>query len=1133
MPAASQRTGIAPWLLLYLPIWLAASLLVGAFWAHTFSLIDEDRVRTITATEKDLVNLARVTQEHAERTLYSADQTLRLVIGQYQQNENQIDLKTMAEQGVFDTRILVQIAVVDAQGILRQSNLPFTGRIDLSDREHFKTHLDSHSDSLFISRPILGRASGKWSIQLSRRITGKDGKFAGVVVASLDPTYLTRFYSELELGEHGVAALFGMDGAIRARRMGDQHQFAGDLSSSPVFSRLARGENVSTMTYPSISDGIERTYHFRKLPTYPLLVAIGMSSTDIFADHNETKSYLLRQAAFVSFLLLVLAAFASWQRRTLRRNSAMQRQALTHLQNLTARVPGFVYQYLLRPDGSSCFPFASEGIREIYGLSPDDVVDSAEQFTARTHPDDLTELLASINASARTLTPWMHEYRVRFEDGTIRWLSGKSTPELQADGSTLWYGFISDATSRKEAEQSLITLSAAVEQSPASIVITDPEGCIRYVNPKFEEVTGYTRDEVIGENPRILSSREKSADDYREMWATLKAGKIWTGEFHNRRKDGTLFWEQSTIAPIFDGRGVPIHYLAIKENITDRRRTEEALRIAATAFEAREGMFITDAAGAILRVNKAFTEITGYTSEEVVDKTSSMFSSGRHDAAFHVAMQNTVEQDGAWQGEIWSRRKNGEIFPEWLTITAVRNNEGKITHHVSTFTDITQRKAAEDQIKHLAFYDPLTLLPNRRLLIDRMQQAMAASTRSGCEGALLFIDLDNFKALNDTLGHDKGDILLQQVAQRLKSCVREGDTVARLGGDEFVVMLEDLSKMPGEAAAQTETVGQKILYALNQRYDLAGHDYHNTASVGVTLFAEHQNNVDELMKRADLAMYQAKAAGRNTLRFFDPEMQAAVSARVALEDELRCGVAKNQLLLYYQAQVDHNGVLTGAEALVRWQHPERGMVSPAHFIPLAEETGLILPLGQWVLETACRQLAIWAAAEATAHLTLAVNVSSRQFRQPDFVAQVLAVLDETGASAHKLKLELTESLLLDDVEDIIAKMSALKALGVCFSLDDFGTGYSSLSYLKRLPLDQLKIDQSFVRDLLTDPNDAAIAQTIVALAQSLGMAVIAEGVETDAQRRFLAKLGCQACQGYFFGHPGPVAALFTLTHTQE
>jgi diguanylate cyclase (GGDEF)-like protein len=441
---------------------------------------------------------------------------------------------------------------------------------------------------------------------------------------------------------------------------------------------------------------------------------------------------------------------------------------------------------------------------------------------------------------------------------------------------------------------------------------------------------------------------------------------------------------------------------------------------------------------------------------------------------------------------------------------------------VTVVRDITARKIAEVEIERLAFYDPLTQLPNRRLLLDRLQHALASSARSGRNGALLFIDLDNFKTLNDTLGHDKGDLLLQQVAQRLATCVREGDTVARLGGDEFVVMLEGLSENPEEAATHAEIVGEKIIAALNQPYLLAGHEHRSTPSIGVTLFGGHQNAIDELLKQADLAMYQSKAAGRNAMRFFDSKMQAMVTDRAALEADLREALRQQQLILYYQAQVVGDGHLTGAEVLVRWQHPQRGIVLPAEFISLAEETGLILPLGNWVLETACAQLAKWAARPNTAHLSLAVNISANQLQQFDFVDQVLAILGSTGANPQKLKLELTESLLVSNAEITIAKMVALKAKGVGFSLDDFGTGYSSLFYLKRLPLDQLKIDKGFVRDILIDINDAAIAKMVVALAESMGLTVIAEGVETEAQRDYLARLGCHAYQGYLFGRPVPL-----------
>ncbi|MFA6310876.1 MAG: EAL domain-containing protein [Sterolibacterium sp.] len=548
------------------------------------------------------------------------------------------------------------------------------------------------------------------------------------------------------------------------------------------------------------------------------------------------------------------------------------------------------------------------------------------------------------------------------------------------------------------------------------------------------------------------------------------------------------------------------------------RDSEAELHIAATAFESQEAIMVTDANSIILRVNRAFTALTGYAAEEVVGQNPRMLQSGRHDAAFYRAMWETIGRSGAWQGEVWDRHKNGQDYPRWLTISAVKNDDGVATHYVGVHFDISERKQAEKKINELAYFDQLTGLPNRTLLLDRLRQTMTASSRSGVYGALLFIDLDNFKTLNDTLGHDVGDLLLKRVAQRLTTCVRAGDTAARLGGDEFVVMLSSLSMSARDAATQTEVVGEKILAALNQTYQLKDVAYHNTPSVGATLFSGHQAEIEDLLKQAELAMYKAKASGRNALRFFDPDMELDVMRRAALEKDLREAVNCGQFLLHYQAQVAGDR-LTGAEVLVRWQHPRKGLVSPGEFIPLAEETGLILQLGNWVLETSCAQLAAWASRPGMDHLTIAVNVSARQFRNPDFVDQVSAILDDSGADPRKLKLELTESLLVSDVEEIVGKMFALRAKGVRFSLDDFGTGYSSLAYLKRLPLNQLKIDQSFVRDVLTDPNDASIAKTIIALAQNLGLGVIAEGVETEAQKDFLMASGCHAYQGYFFSRP--------------
>lgn len=493
------------------------------------------------------------------------------------------------------------------------------------------------------------------------------------------------------------------------------------------------------------------------------------------------------------------------------------------------------------------------------------------------------------------------------------------------------------------------------------------------------------------------------------------------------------------------------------------------------------------------------------------------------DAAALQPVMQALQQSGRWQGELRARRSDGSTAEVQLAANMVLNEAGKPFCMMASMIDVTERKQAELKINELAYFDQLTALPNRTLLIDRLKQAMAASTRTDAFGALLFVDLDKFKTINDTLGHEVGDQLLKQVSGRLAQLVRAGDTVARLGGDEFVLLLQGLNQDETASAAKVEGIAHKILTALNQIYLLGERSHHSSASVGITLFKGDGVSAEDLMKQAEIAMYKAKEAGRNAWRFFDPRMESSVKERARLESDLRLALAQQQLLLYYQPQVRGTRELTGAEALIRWCHPERGMVSPLEFISLAEENGLILPIGQWVLHEACTQLARWAEQPDFCQLTIAVNVSARQFRQTGFVDQVLGVLAQTGADPHRLKLELTESLLVQDVDQVIEKMSLLKQRGVSFSLDDFGTGYSSLSYLKLLPLDQLKIDASFVRDVLLDPNDASIAKTIVALARSLDLAVIAEGVETEAQRAFLSNSGCYDCQGYLFSRPIPLA----------
>ena len=522
-------------------------------------------------------------------------------------------------------------------------------------------------------------------------------------------------------------------------------------------------------------------------------------------------------------------------------------------------------------------------------------------------------------------------------------------------------------------------------------------------------------------------------------------------------------------------------------------------------------------------VNRKVAELFGSTQDAVVGRTDADFFDAATVARLRVNDLRVVQHGERVEEEEANLSADGGEEHTYLSVKLpLRRPDGTVHALCGISTDITRQKQSERAIHQLAFYDPLTQLPNRRLLMERLQHALTAQKRSNTCGALLFIDLDNFKDLNDTLGHTTGDLLLAQVAERLTHCVRAQDTLARQGGDEFVVVLEGLSADTDEALQHAQHVAQKILQHLAEPYLLEAHHFKTTVSIGVAMFRGAPNGQDELLRQADLAMYQAKADGRNTVRFFNPQMQAQVSARTALETDLYQAQQAQQFALYYQPQVDEHAQRLGVEALVRWQHPTRGLVSPAEFIPVAESSGLILPLGRWILETACRQLVAWAAHPDTRSLSIAVNLSARQFHQTDFVAQVQGILQATGANPQRLELELTESQLIDDLAGVIQKMDALKALGVRFALDDFGTGYSSLNVLKRLPLDQLKIDQSFVHDLLLDQSSASIVRAIVTLGDSLQLQVIAEGVETTEQRNALVALGCTHFQGYLFGRPAPI-----------
>jgi diguanylate cyclase (GGDEF)-like protein/PAS domain S-box-containing protein len=785
---------------------------------------------------------------------------------------------------------------------------------------------------------------------------------------------------------------------------------------------------------------------------------------------------------------------------------------------------------------------SSAALDELFGI--DKGYDrSVAGWLALIHPDDRGRMSAHATDVASGREKKLdREYRIiRHSDHAERWVHGLGRIEFDAQGNLRTLrGVIKDITARKMGEIVLRDneqrFRESFEQAAVGMLHTSLDGQILRANAKFAEIIGYTPDEIAGISFQQITYHD-DLDKSNAALTRMTAGladitppSVWEKRYI--RKDGNLTWVKLTISIQRDSEGRALHYITVVEDINERKAAEASLSKAQEALRLSEERYRTVFQTSLdcitiktltderyVDVNSAFLKLMGYEYQEIIGRTSLELNIWS-DRRSREDMAQRLRRDSVLQDfETQYKKRNGEIF--WVRISASEIEIDGTRCVLSVMRDISDAKAAEEEIWNLAFYDPLTRLPNRRLLLDRLRQALAATTHTERNRALLFVDLDDFKTLNDTLGHQTGDRLLQEVAARLTKSVRECDTVARLGGDEFVVMLEGLSTVPEEAATQAETVGSNILSAINQPYWLDGHECLSTSSVGITVFGQKSESADAILQQADIAMYQAKAAGRNTMRFFAPALQTAVHARAAMEVELRQALKADQFVLHYQPQVDEVGLM-GAEALIRWMHPKHGLLAPGTFIPMAEQSGLILPLGDWVLETAAAQIAAWEGRSQTANISVSVNISALQFRQPDFVDQVLRALRRAGANPQNLKLELTESMLVDNMEDVIVKITALKSHGIGFSLDDFGTGYSSLAYLKRLPLDQLKIDRSFVRDIIDNLGSRAIAQSIISLGRAMCLEVIAEGVETEEQRDCLIQLGCQTFQGYLFSCPLPL-----------
>ncbi|MEE4376827.1 MAG: PAS domain S-box protein [Candidatus Competibacteraceae bacterium] len=713
------------------------------------------------------------------------------------------------------------------------------------------------------------------------------------------------------------------------------------------------------------------------------------------------------------------------------------------------------------------------------------------------------------------------------------WFLLRVVPLLRPEGGLVVAHI--DITEHKEKDQQILLLQTAVSHLNDIVIITeaepinDPGPRILFANPAFERLTGYRTDEVVGQTPRILQGPETDRATLDRVRHALENWQPVREEVLNYTKTGEPFWLEMDIIPLVDETGWSTHWISVERDVTQRKQTEEQLRLAAKAFEnTSDAITITDAQGLIVSVNNAFTQITGYSAEEVIGQNPSILQSGRHDASYYTRMWQELQDNGRWRDEIWNRHKSGRIYPEVLTINAVRDEHDTITHYVGVFTDLSRHKEDEARLAFLTHHDPLTRLPNRTLLLDRCRKMLTVAERHGHRVALIFIGLDHFKTVNDSLGHVMGDQLLQAVADRLVEALRGSDTLARLGGDEFVVLADHLP-----ASQDAMAVIHKLASAFSEPFELNNQTLFINASMGVSVYPRDGTTAEVLLKNADTAVHRAKQEGRNTYQFFSAEMNTTAVETLNLMTQLRQAVRNEEFSIHYQPRFAlESGEVTGLEALLRWQHPRMGWVPPDRFIPLAEQSGLIEIIGAWVLKTACEQTAIWRVAGLPIP-RIAVNISARQFKLGSLKRLIASTLQDTGLPSNILEIEITESMAMQVPEHARTILAELKAMGISVSIDDFGTGYSSLSYLKRFPIDYLKIDRSFIDDIPHDSDDVAITQTIIAMAKSLRIKIIAEGVETDDQRHFLQEAGCEEAQGFLLAKPMSAPATKDFLKTRK
>lgn len=1070
---------------------------------------------------RSVESYAHVVDEQTQRIFQATDQGLQLAAQELATLNATRKLNISSANALLSAHLaansqLSGLWVMDAQGRILFDTHPDTVGLSLADRAFFTSHLRLEHAGMYIDIPVLSRRTGLWQFTASRALRGPDGEFKGVIVAGVDPNALAALWRTIDLGRDGSVALMRLDGTLMMRSPFVADVVGKSFSNHTIFATYLPKSAQGVLVDHSPVDGIHRTVAYRTLAKTKMVLVVGISREFMLQPWYK----MLRIAALVTAITaLVLGELFYLLGRSWLRRYAAEELALNNEKSWQSLFDHSPVAQLLQLPFSEVVNVNTK-FEELVGYPRTELLGAKIEALGLRVKDGLSALFfATLRTAGRVDNL---ELRTRRRDGSQRLLLASVAPVTLRGTVHHLYSFI-DITESREAEKQAHIDQSALAAISQGVLIAGPDGKTVSVNTAFERLTGYTSDELVGKFCSVLQGPETDPATPLAIRQALENKQSFNGEILNYRKDGTPFWNALFINPVWDDHGTLANFVGIQSDITAEKHKTQLLQLTEQAFnQSTEGITVTDASGSILRINHAFTKITGYTEVDVLGKNPRVLQSGLQSPAFYQKMWCALLSVGLWSGEILNRNKDGTIYPEWLTISAIRNTSGLVTHYLGSFSDLSQFKAAEGRIQLLSHFDPLTGLPNRTLLQDRTAHAISMLQRNKEPLCMMLVSIDHFKTINDTLGHHVGDNLLIEMGRRLSASVRDQDTVSHQSGKEFVLILPGT---PPEGAAHLAT---ELLWALAQPHQVGEHAMEVTTSIGLASFPDNGSDFDSLYKSVEIALHRAQSSGRDNFKFYSDSMYQEVLTHDSLTKALRVAAERDELQVLYQPLADlQSGQISGMEALLRWHHPERGTVSPTEFIPIAEESGLIRSIGAWVLGQVCKDIRCWLdIGIAVPHV--AVNVSPLQLRDKDFLSTVQSVLAAHQVDASLIHLEVTESALMDDADRCEAMLRGLKALGFCLSLDDFGTGYSSLSYLKRYPFDKVKIDQSFVRDIGTNQTDTVIVKVIISMAHGLGLKVIAEGVETEAQCEIMRSNVCDEIQGYFFSRPVDAATVERL-----